>query len=114
MKSSLRIQPGLLVLTLALLVNYTFGFDFSEWENEKVFAINKEPGHATLIPFGSEQTAFKGDRAKSIFYSSLNGEWKFKFIDNYGDANSEFYINNFQTDHWKEISVPGSWQTTGI
>ena len=33
-----------------------------EWEDARVFAVNKEPAHATLLPYESEAAALDGDR----------------------------------------------------
>ncbi len=84
-----------------------------DWENEKIFGLNKEPGHATLIPHKNEQAALYGDRTASPFYRSLNGTWKFKWFKKPGDANINFYDVKFDDADWDTIAVPGSWQLQG-
>ncbi len=49
----------------------------AEIENPECLGINKEPYHATLMPYASMEEALKGDRHKSSHFISLNGLWKF-------------------------------------
>ena len=48
-----------------------------EWEIPHIIGINKEPGHATFIPYQDEATALQFDRNASTYFQLLNGEWKF-------------------------------------
>ncbi len=84
-----------------------------DWENEKIFGLNKEPGHATLMPYQSEKDALVGNRTASPFYYSLNGPWKFQWFPKPGDAEIEFYQPKFEVDRWNDIQVPGNWQLQG-
>jgi len=84
-----------------------------DWENEQIISRNKEPGHATLIPYKNEKDALTGDRTASHYYHSLNGSWKFKWFPKPNDAEIEFYNRKFNDDGWSDISVPGSWQLQG-
>jgi beta-galactosidase len=47
-----------------------------EIENPRVLGVNKEPAHATLLPYPSEAAALTG--GGSSFTQSLNGNWQFK------------------------------------
>jgi beta-galactosidase len=84
-----------------------------EWENEKIFEKNREPGHATLIPYADEDIALQVDRSKSTFYQSLNGDWKFLFAANPSVAVKDFYNPEISAIDWDSIHVPGSWQLQG-
>ncbi|MBF0198974.1 MAG: hypothetical protein HQL32_14755, partial [Planctomycetes bacterium] len=48
----------------------------NDWENPTITQINKEPAHATFVPFASIARASM-DKAQSPFCKSLNGRWKF-------------------------------------
>ena len=52
----------------------------NDWENEKVFAINKEPGHPTLIPYASTQEMYADAKPAQV---SAEGELNTERIDNY-------------------------------
>ena len=92
----------------------------NEWENETIFAVNKEPGHATYIPYPS-LASLKKDPAfdkpwiepKSDCYHSLNGMWKFKWVKKPSEGPLGFYKTNFDISEWKEIPVPSCWQMQG-
>jgi beta-galactosidase len=46
----------------------------NDWENPQVVGRNKQPAHATSIPYADEPTALDGDRNKSPFFQLLNGD----------------------------------------
>ncbi len=65
-----------------------------EWENSKIFGINKEPAHSTLISFESLEKS-KKNRKDSQYYISFNGIWKFNWVDNPSDRPVNFYDLNY-------------------
>jgi len=46
-----------------------------DWDNPAVFGRNKEPGHATLVPYPDVLGALEG--GPSPYRMLLNGVWKF-------------------------------------
>ncbi len=48
----------------------------NDWENPQVTGINREPAHATLLPYADLASALKGSRDESPFFQLLNGNWK--------------------------------------
>jgi len=83
-----------------------------DWENSKIFKINKEPAHSTLIPFESFKRAL-GKWEDSLYYKSLNGMWKFNWVKIPSERPKDFYKEDFKTDKWEEIDVPSNWQMRG-
>ncbi|HEX8920898.1 MAG TPA: glycoside hydrolase family 2 TIM barrel-domain containing protein, partial [Pyrinomonadaceae bacterium] len=84
-----------------------------EWENPRVFGVNKEPAHATLFPYASEETALERDHQKSAFVRSLNGAWKFHWVRTPTERPVDFYRQEFDASRWKEIRVPSNWEMQG-
>lgn len=92
----------------------------TEWENELIFAVNKEPGHATYIPFPSVES-LKADKSydkpweqpTSSLYQSLNGNWKFNWVKKPSERPVDFYKMNYDVSSWKEIPVPSNWEMLG-
>ena len=82
------------------------------WQNPEVFAINRLPAHTLLIPF-SEKPNFNSYIFNSEFVQLLNGEWKFKLIDNPQNAPEAFPATDFADNDWETIHVPSNWQTKG-
>ena len=86
--------------------------DIPEWENSKIFGINKEPAHSTLIPFESPAGAL-GKWEDSPYFISLNGTWKFNWVKTPSERPENFYKEEFKVDNWEEIDVPSNWQMRG-
>src|SRR5574344_841513 len=92
------------------------------WENQTIFAINKEAAHATYIPYSSTDEM----KADSFFAKpwltpvsgdvlNLNGNWKFKFVDNPSvrPGETDFYGDQADVRSWDNISVPSCWEMKG-
>ena len=83
----------------------------SNWENPEIFKINKEDGHAIMMPFDSEKDAFSAK--ESNYKQSLNGKWKFYWQRGLKNQPENFQLTSFDDSHWDEINVPSVWQTQG-
>jgi beta-galactosidase/beta-glucuronidase len=91
-----------------------------EWENEQIFAVNKEPGHNTSIPFPDVESLKAGDyfdkpweTPVSAYYQSLNGNWKFHWVKQPSERPSGFYQPGYDVSSWDEIPVPSNWEMQG-
>ncbi|HDQ46190.1 MAG TPA: DUF4981 domain-containing protein [bacterium] len=84
-----------------------------DWENPGMIGRNKLPGRATFYPFQNLSSALTFDRTKSEFYRSLNGDWKFRFLEKPSDAPEGFYRTDFGDTDWPLLPVPSNWQTKG-
>lgn len=81
------------------------------WENPEIFKINKEDGHAIMMPFDSEKDALSAK--ESNYKQSLNGNWKFYWQRGLKNQPENFQLTSFDDSHWDEINVPSVWQTQG-
>ena len=81
------------------------------WENPEIFKINKEDGHAIMMPFDSEKDALSAK--ESNYKQSLNGKWKFYWQRGLKNQPENFQLISFDDSHWDEINVPSVWQTQG-
>jgi len=92
----------------------------AEWENETIFAVNKEQGHATFTVYPNTES-LKADpkfetpwlMPKSEYYMSLNGNWKFNWVKQPSERPVNFYEDNYNVSGWKEIPVPSNWEMHG-
>lgn len=117
----------LAVLSIAFLpgINYGYGAQVSlsdtsggafipkEIENPECLGINKEPFHATLMPYANLKEALAANRYKSSFRMSLNGMWKFNWVSWPQNRPVDFYKTDYDISGWKEIAVPSNWQVKG-
>lgn len=85
----------------------------AEWENAKVFQINKLPARASFMVYDVEKSAITDDYSASPFYQSLNGAWKFNWVAQPEKRPIDFYKDSYDVSEWKEIPVPSDWQMQG-
>ena len=81
------------------------------WEDPSIFKINKEDGHAIMMPYDSENEALSGKESK--YKQSLNGKWKLYWQRGLKNQPENFQLVSFDDSHWDEINVPSVWQTEG-
>jgi beta-galactosidase len=84
-----------------------------DWENPQVVGRNKQPAHATLLPFADLNAALTGERANSPFFQLLNGDWQFHFAPTPAVAPEDFHQPDFDSSKWDTIPVPSNWQVLG-
>ncbi|MDE6535866.1 MAG: beta galactosidase jelly roll domain-containing protein, partial [Muribaculaceae bacterium] len=122
MKNLFRISfAGVLFMTSMSAAALT-AIEPEDWfENQTVFAVNKERAHATYVPYSS-LTALKADAAfyahpwvqsKSDLRQSLNGTWKFHFNEKPSERPMDFFKSDFDSSDWDNIPVPSCWEMQG-
>src|SRR5512135_299162 len=84
-----------------------------EWQDPTVSGRNREPAHATMLPYATVEQALEGTREASPFYLSLNGRWKFHYVSKPADRPLDFQRADFDDRGWAEIPVPSNWQLEG-
>lgn len=67
-------------------------------ENLEVFGLGQEDGRAFHIP------------SRNI---SLNGKWKFMFLESPNDVPKDFFSPSFNDRKWAYIDVPSNWEMQG-
>ncbi|GAA0285848.1 beta-galactosidase [Gracilibacillus halotolerans] len=87
---------------------------YPEWNNNPdIFQLNRLPAHAMAIPHATEEGALTFQEATSIYYKSLNGDWKFHFSERPSEKLKGFEAIDFDTSNWEAIKVPAHWQLQG-
>jgi beta-galactosidase len=84
-----------------------------DWENPEVFERNREPAHATLMPFPDRTSALTSPRKSSPACRLLNGTWKFKWVRSPEERIAGFAAADLDDSDWDEIDVPSMWQLEG-
>jgi beta-galactosidase len=84
-----------------------------EIEDPENIGINKEASHATLMPYATLKEALATNRSTSSFSRSLNGLWKFNWVDWPQKRPVNFYKTDYDVSGWKNIKVPSNWQVEG-
>ena len=84
-----------------------------EWQDPNVNAINRAAMHTNYFAYESEQAALKGCRLASDNSMTLNGTWKFNWVQNADQRPTDFYKVDFNDKGWDNIQVPGVWELNG-
>jgi len=85
----------------------------NEWEDPAVFKVGTVAPHATFIPYADEKSALLLDGKASPRYKSLNGNWKFRWVEKPADVPTGFFRPEFDVSAWKTIPVPANWEFLG-
>ena len=99
-------KKGIVVLYIALLNHFsvvaqkTGTLTGDEWDDPKVYSVNRELGHTTELPVGD-------------FKLSLDGEWKVYWQKN-TSVNNLMCRKEYNDASWTSIDVPSSWQVWGV
>ena len=91
-----------------------------DWEDETVFAINKEEGRATMLLYANE-AEMKADEASrkpwlpvhSSLRMMLSGTWQFHWSPSPDVRPKDFYEPGYDASAWKTIPVPSCWEMQG-
>jgi len=85
-----------------------------DWENPLVTQINRLPAHTPIGAYPSAEMALTCNRKASPFVQLLNGKWKFHLAKSPESTPEGFYLAEYDSSGWPEISVPGNWQLQGF
>ncbi|MEX0289559.1 MAG: glycoside hydrolase family 2 TIM barrel-domain containing protein [Flavobacteriaceae bacterium] len=84
------------------------------WENPEVFQINREAPTASFYRFLTTEKALQNKGwENSPLYKSLDGSWKFKWVEGVAQRPLDFFKEDYNTEGWEEIPVPSNWELHG-
>jgi beta-galactosidase len=84
------------------------------WQDVQTVAVKKEKPRTEFMSFADRQSAIGQHFEQSAFYQSLNGVWKFYFVDSYKSLPADVTSVDVNTASWKDITVPGNWEVQGF
>jgi beta-galactosidase len=85
----------------------------NDWENPAIQGIQREPAHASLLPYADLPGAMSGEREQSPYFRLLNGSWKFHFAPTPASTPEDFQAVSYDDSQWDQIPVPSNWQVQG-
>ncbi len=103
-----------LIVSLFLTTVCSLAQTPNDWENPRLYEVNREQPHATFMLFANAYDVVKDDYNSSPYYQSLNGIWKFVYADKYANRIQDFYRTSLNTATWSDIQVPSNWELKGF
>ena len=85
-----------------------------EWDDPKITSVNRETAHTVALPMACEADVVKNDRSLSPYYQSLDGTWKFQWVNMPSKATAAMCAVDYNDASWTDIDVPSSWQVWGL
>ncbi len=89
------------------------------WCDPNVNEINRKTDVANYFAYESEALAQKSQspkdnpKAKSSRYLSIEGKWKFNWVENANERPANFYSLTYDDSKWGTMPVPGIWEMNG-
>ncbi len=102
----------ILGIILALVAVHVTMAQDPYWENPEMFAENRLPARATLMPYPSAEEAFA--RGESSLVKDISGEWRFHWVATPAEAPEGFWAVDYDDEKWGTMPVPGNWEINGF
>ena len=84
-----------------------------DWQNPAILSRNREPSHASLLPYHDATSALSGERGASPYFRLLNGDWHFCYKPSFIEVPDHFFSIKYEDEDWDSLPVPGNWQMYG-
>ena len=85
-----------------------------EWDDPTITSVNRETAHTLAIPMASESDVSENAPSASPYYKSLDGTWKFYWVNTPSKASAAMCAKDYDDTAWTDIDVPSSWQVWGL
>lgn len=89
------------------------------WCDPAVNEINRKMDAANFFAYESKELAEKSQapqdnpKARSSRYLSIEGKWKFNWVENANERPANFFALNYDDSNWGSMPVPGIWEMNG-
>ena len=99
---------------------------YTEWHDLQVNAINRFPLHTNFFTYSPEDMVYEEggklvsrdlaqvNKTMSKNYLSLEGTWKFNWVENADQRPTDFYKVDLDDSNWKTMNLPGIWEMNGF
>lgn len=87
---------------------------YTEWHDMEVNEVNRFKLHTNFFAYNSVEEAQKGNMYQSTNYLSLEGKWKFNWVENADQRPTDFFKADFNDSSWGDMIVPGIWEVNGF
>lgn len=86
---------------------------FKEWQDPEINAVNRAPMHTNFFAYENQIEAQKAIKEDSENFMTLNGSWKFFWVENAEARPTDFFKVGFNDKGWDNLQIPGVWELNG-
>ena len=87
---------------------------FTEWHDLSVNNVNRFATRTSFFAYENREAALKGNRDKSSNFLSIEGDWRFQWVENADQRPTDFFRTDYNDAAWKDMRVPGIWELNGF
>ncbi|GAB3428472.1 glycoside hydrolase family 2 TIM barrel-domain containing protein [Niabella aquatica] len=109
----MKLLSFLLVLNLFVLTAFSQSSLPVELQTPEIVSVNRMPMRASAFAYESAALAEKRVKESSKYFLSLNGQWKFNWVQNPNDRPQDFYTLTYNDSKWVNFPVPANWELNG-
>lgn len=84
-----------------------------ELQTPEIVSVNRMPMRAHAFAYENMSLAEKRIKENSKYFLSLNGYWKFHWVQDPMDRPQDFFNSNFDDSKWVNFPVPANWELNG-
>jgi len=96
-----------------LVMNVVVAQAQSYWQDPKINEVNRAPMHSVFFAYESADAASEDVKEVSTNFMSLNGSWKFNWVQHAWQRPTDFYKLDLNDKGWSGMPVPGLWELNG-
>ena len=85
----------------------------TELQTPEIVSVNRMPMRASAFAFESKELAVKRTKESSKYFLSLNGDWRFNWVQNPNERPKNFFKTDFDDSKWVSFPVPANWELNG-
>lgn len=86
---------------------------FKEWQDPEVNEVNRAPMHANFFAYENIEASKTALKEKSENFMTLNGTWKFFWVENADQRPTDFFRVGYNDKGWADFQVPAVWELNG-
>ncbi|MBB5634577.1 beta-galactosidase [Pedobacter cryoconitis] len=113
MKSSLQSKLLGMIVLLSGTITVNAQLIPTELQTPDIVSVNRMPMRAEAYAYENTALAWKRQKENSAYFMSLNGTWKFNWVQDPAKRPLDFYKTDYNDTGWKDFKVPANWETNG-
>jgi beta-galactosidase len=85
----------------------------TELQTPEIVSVNRQPMRASAFTYENRALAESRQKEQSAYFLSLNGPWKFHWVQDPNKRPQDFYKTDFDDRSWSSFPVPANWELNG-